>query len=110
MKVTIEGHATTTPSRKSKAAICGFLTGIGKNITEAKASLAQSIKKQLTYGNQLRWIKAKDGHTLFLLYYQDGWAYDIMQHGYKHPSTCCMGDISQAAAIAAVEKHAENYS
>ena len=108
MNITLQAIATKSPSGK-RAALLGFMTGIGKTLKEAKSDLIANVTEQLTYGNIQRWFKANDNKTLFLLYYSNGWAYDIMSPDYNHPSTCCMGDIPQSEAIRTVERHANTY-
>lgn len=80
----------------------------GKDRKGAIASLVAAVKRQLTHRYDRAYYACNDG-TLLVVYYADGWCYDIVRDG-KRSSVCTMNVETFAAARAEAEVFVEQYN
>ena len=111
-------QTVSLPARSSKvggltkAQSCGFERLSSANAT-AREALAHAMARQLrnAFTRCYRW--AADG-TTFVLYYSDGWHYDIIGKAHAAagcPCTCSAGPENgdHQTALECMERHVANY-
>ncbi len=111
--VTLPAHYVTICSQQRKASSCGF-ERIDTTNPAARKALTHAIAQQLrnSFSRTYRW--AADG-TTFVLYYSDGWCYDIIGKAHAAcgcPCTTMLGGddgIHYHLALQVMNRHAINY-
>lgn len=87
---------------------CGNLRAMGANRTEAKAELLAAVERQLEHAYTRRYLGA--GDVVFVLYYADGWAYEIVVAGTVRCTTGFSSASSEHEALESMRRHFEQYT
>lgn len=99
-------------------AVLGNIRAFGKNKTEAKANLEEQIASLCEHAYDRRYLTgiAYDGRPVtFMLYYCDGWGYDIIRprDDSEHPTvsgTIFNVDTDYREAYERMKNHFEQYT
>lgn len=112
-------QTVTLPARYSKVgthtkAECSGFERLDLCRVDARLELSEAISLQLRHSFTRHYRWASDG-TAFVLYYSDGWAYDIVGDSQRLQgcaSTCQFGGdekIHYHLALEAMQRHVDDY-
>lgn len=110
--VTLPAHIRKIGSQR--VARCSGLERFGAANATARQALTHAIGRQLRNSFTRKYLWAADG-TAFVLYYSDGWQYDIIgqQHAARgYPPICSAGPVdgSYDEALEAMRRHVDTYA
>ena len=91
-----------------KVAVGGFQR-VGGSPTSAREDLKRAIIRQTDFAFTREYRSAADG-TVFVLYYSDGWRYDITRGGAPVQISLESSVTTYAAALAIMERHVASYA
>jgi hypothetical protein len=75
---------------------------------EAVQELETIIRTEKEFSGVRRYVFCSDG-TVFCLYYNNGWCYDIMSANRPYPSKCMMAAKTEDSAYRQMLEHAAQY-
>lgn len=97
--------------RRTEASI-GAIRRTGANRTEAKTALLEAVTEQVENCRTRRYlmgVSEEDVPVAFVLYFNDGWGYDIVRNGGKISSSTSMTAVDERDAFEKMQHHFDQY-
>lgn len=86
----------------------GAITACGANKTAAKTALIEAVERQLEHVYSRRYLSSSE--VTFVLFYANGWCYDIVKAGDARGGTCHLDAVDERDAFERMRRHFEQYT